>query len=482
MRSSLARGTIGVVIVAAGVNVAAWRWDTMTVDVPISGFSSGLALDSTGNPHLAYCRLLTDGLVYARWDPVDSVWIYEAVLDSVKGGDKNAGREASIALDPDGYPYISFDWGDLAVTWKDSLGWNVARPCSGYGVQGTSIALDENGFPHVGHEAPLPDTTTLVLHTYWDGNDWITETIDTVAVAGAHWATLCIDSWDTVHMAYGELGDYFHRLPGIGYAKKVGTEWVREYVDTADFTCYFSTTSLIAVNSLGYPCIAYEARKPTGEIRYAEKTDSGWCITRVDTPWVEWSNCNSCGGFVIDKDDNPHIAYFNHPHEAYDSPYSLKYAWRHDGKWYYDVIDTLAGMNGPPASPFAGIAIDGNGYSHISYAGEATVSSCKMKYARGRADTIGVQAPARYTPSFLEVYPTIARRKIRIRYAVPEETRISLGIYDIAGRKAGELPGGQRCAGEHTEYWEANEISSGIFFCVCTTGKEQLAKKFIVMK
>ncbi|MCK4256368.1 hypothetical protein KAX35_05740, partial [candidate division WOR-3 bacterium] len=98
-------------------------WYIMIVDsTPNSGVGgTSIALDSLGIPHIAYRDYdgnPPEGLIYASWNPIDSVWIREVVFDSADAkwdikDTRIAGSQPSLVFDSKGYPHISFRWGDL---------------------------------------------------------------------------------------------------------------------------------------------------------------------------------------------------------------------------------------------------------------------------------------------------------------------------------------------------------------------------------
>ncbi len=128
--------------------VHAEYWIIECVDCPKSFYGMSdrsLVLDAAGHPHIAYGG---DHLYYAWHDGTS--WHYETADSS-----PIVGAYASLALDQEGYPHISFMDGqnqDLRYAYKDASGWHVEAAVS-EGLVGyfTSLALDADGYPHVSY-------------------------------------------------------------------------------------------------------------------------------------------------------------------------------------------------------------------------------------------------------------------------------------------------------------------------------------------
>ena len=81
-----------------------------------------------------------------------------------------------------------------------------------------------------------------------------------------------------------------------------------------------------------------------------------------------------------------------------------------------------------------------------------------------------------------EITPNPFNSTTRIRFQIPDETRLSLIIYDIIGRKVAVLENGVFQAGEHEAVWDASNMASGIYFLQMKTGDFQDTKKLLLLK
>ncbi|MBU4338818.1 BNR repeat-containing protein [Patescibacteria group bacterium] len=151
----------------------AWAaWNIQTVDATNNvGYSTSLALDSSGIPHISYYNSTNDDLKYAEW--TGTAWNIQAVDTT-----GNAGYYTSLALDSSGNPHISYyeySNGDLKYAKWIGTGWNIQTvDATGNTGYYTSLALDSSGNPHISYHDQtnedlkyafflLPSATPLIV-------------------------------------------------------------------------------------------------------------------------------------------------------------------------------------------------------------------------------------------------------------------------------------------------------------------------------
>jgi len=456
-----------------GLPIWATDWWVTTVDTTYYNgvYGTSIALDTLGMPHIAYCRYAGGGLVYASFNPEDSTWSYELVFDSAGVGSKIAGNAPSLAFDSRGYPHISFWWGDLGYAWKDSLGWHTTYPYPGPWIQGTSIRLDKYDYPHIGYACDISRDSSVVMYTFLDEGGWHTEVIDTGGPIGMGFVSLTLDSAQHPHLSYG-LG---YPPQGLGYAKRGDEGWDIEVIDTSAWVGYTS----IALDSLGRPHITYSDayRDSTGEwtrdLKYAVRETTGWKMEKVDIGGGGDRNC-----LCLDENDSPHISYKG-------TDCWLKYAWKWDGVWHIEKIDSIMGEGGAEAS-YTGLVIDRDGRAHISYNVQFRVDTgyvINTKYATGYPEARIEIGSEDFDGILFKVYPTIGQRRVQIEYVLKGRNEVNLCIYNIVGQKVIELADEIKSPGRYTEYWDTQTIKSGIYFCCLRTGDESfITKKVIIIK
>jgi hypothetical protein len=77
--------------------------------------------------------------------------------------------------------------------------------------------------------------------------------------------------------------------------------------------------------------------------------------------------------------------------------------------------------------------------------------------------------------------------KTTIAFSLPEPTRVSLEIYDVAGRKVTTLVDGGLEAGPHSYDWDGRNhdgerVASGVYFYRLSTPERDLRKKMVLLK
>jgi hypothetical protein len=88
--------------------------------------------------------------------------------------------------------------------------------------------------------------------------------------------------------------------------------------------------------------------------------------------------------------------------------------------------------------------------------------------------------PSRYV--LHQNYPNPFNPSTQIAFDLPENSRVSLKIYDVLGRKVATLLDEQREAGRHTVSWNAEGMPSGVYFTRLDAGRFSGTMKLLLMK
>lgn len=79
-------------------------------------------------------------------------------------------------------------------------------------------------------------------------------------------------------------------------------------------------------------------------------------------------------------------------------------------------------------------------------------------------------------------YPNPFNPSTLIKYRVPQNSLITLKVYDILGKEVAQLVNGPQKAGEYTVTFDGSKLASGVYIYRLTSDKQNLSKKMILIK
>ena len=79
-------------------------------------------------------------------------------------------------------------------------------------------------------------------------------------------------------------------------------------------------------------------------------------------------------------------------------------------------------------------------------------------------------------------YPNPFNPITSIEYALPNDSFVSLSVYDINGRLVDQLVNTYKVLGYHKISWDAREHSTGLYFIKLVAGEYQKTQKVILVK
>jgi hypothetical protein len=338
---------------------------------------TSLALDSKGNPHIAYRG--DTGLMYAASD--GSSWNVQTVDYSLKQAD-SVGEAASLVMDSNDIPHIiyedSYRFSVLKYAFLNGSTWQI-NPLTPtfHGGYSISTALDSKGKIHIcrddmstltlNHiivdEADLPPPTqlsdpSLKLSTPSPFSEAVSplgtaESIDRPGCSGC-FTSLVLDAQGNPHISY-----YDRFFNDLRYAYSDGSNWYAQTVDTDGWVGIYSS---LALDAKVYPHISY-LDDFNNKLKYAQWNGSAWAVQTLDSI----GGIHSYTSLALDAKGYAHISYFD------GANHNLKYASWNGSAWSFQIVD-MSGF----AGEYSSLKLDSNGYPHISY--YDTSNGC-LKYA-----------------------------------------------------------------------------------------------------
>ena len=96
--------------------------------------------------------------------------------------------------------------------------------------------------------------------------------------------------------------------------------------------------------------------------------------------------------------------------------------------------------------------------------------------------SVSFEDPAPLWFNLKQNYPNPFNSTTRIFYALSKQNFVSLKIYDVLGNDIAQLVNETKVPGSYSVYFNAGNLSSGIYFYKLTIGKESKTKKMVLMR
>jgi hypothetical protein len=292
-------------------------WTTQTID---AGNAYSLVLDANDNPHILYT-----GLMYASWTGLN--WAIQRIDETFSNG------FGSVALDSFGNPHVAYTDGKAVkyARWTGSDWTSQTVDTYSEIPHQLSLALDKNNTPYI-----LYDNTVSILNSgggYYhseklklatlQNSSW---SIQTVASSGG-FGNMVLDSKGNPHLIYKLDYPEFVGVDNstLVYASWDGTAWA---TSTVASNIHMANVGFLALDSFDYPHIAYVIRSSdpiTDEgitvLSYASWTGKNWSIQTADTNISAIGPCY----LALDSNGNPHISYLGYNPDAGFGPHAFAY-------------------------------------------------------------------------------------------------------------------------------------------------------------
>ncbi len=352
----------------ASLNGSSWKIYGIS-DSYHGGYTVSLALDQNDNVHIVHNDYLGAQLEYMHFDPKTlgtpipipnptplptppPIINPASPIGTPKVVDPNSysGMYTAIALDSFSNPHISFFDANVGLKHAACNGsiWRVeAVDVSGWYGRYTSIAVDQNGYPHISY---FDNINSSLKYAYWNGLQWSTQTIDKGHVGS--FSSIVLDGDGHPHISYFAVG-----AGALKYAEWNGYSWLIQTVDTAlSPSDSYGEFSSLALDSSGKPHISYYDWR-NGNLRYASWTGSTWNIQTIDAV----GDVGYSTSLKLDANDKAHISYLD------NTNLNLKYAHSTGSSWSIQTVDYVGNARSQDWLNQTSLALDENGYPHISY-------------------------------------------------------------------------------------------------------------------
>ena len=79
-------------------------------------------------------------------------------------------------------------------------------------------------------------------------------------------------------------------------------------------------------------------------------------------------------------------------------------------------------------------------------------------------------------------YPNPFNSQVKIEYALPQPSYVTIEIYDLLGRRVRTLIDGKKHAGYHQVTWNSKDQSSGLYFYRIQAGNYSKTMKMMLLK
>ena len=122
-------------------------------------------------------------------------------------------------------------------------------------------------------------------------------------------------------------------------------------------------------------------------------------------------------------------------------------------------------------------------YSITAYVSDTTESDSLTWDVSVHPDGVYADAPRHPETTTLQTpSPNPFNSRTQIRYSLPFEAQIDLGLYDISGRRVVTLCSGVRAVGVWSATIDGSELSSGVYFVGMSVGEQRLLQKVVLVK
>jgi hypothetical protein len=466
---------------------AAWQLETVEeLSDPYAGYCS-LVLDSSGYPRIAYKGDNHD-IRYAAWD--GAAWQLETVEEL---SSDNSGY-CSLVLDSSGYPRLAYqgDGRDIRYTAWDGAAWQIetveelSDPDSGY----CSLVLDSSGYPRIAYQGD----DCAIRYAAWDGAAWQLETVEEVSSDYSGHCSLVLDSSGYPRIAYqGDSYDIHYAWwndPPTAFSllspadgSTVDDYPLGDWEDSSDpegedvsYDLWYSTeddfSTYEEITGLSDSEYQFSAAELTPDTTYY------WKVRAWDGYEESWST--ESWSFYVTED----VAVEGLELSAWPEDAGVLLGWTVEGETPAGVR-VLRGEENPVAvsGSLTGetrrwLDRDVTPGGSYTYWLEVTEDDGSVRRCGPTEAVVVPEAAPRL--ALEEPWPNPADNSVSVAFSQPEAQRVSLSVYDLAGRRVTTLSEGELPAGRHAVSWDCAGEASGVYLLRLETEGEALSRRVVV--
>ena len=451
-------------ILAMGYCNAQWSIEVLDTDYVI--VCTSLALDSEGQPHIAYSR---------GWDPMalkyayfsDSTWNIEFILGSTDhpGTCSTANSQfarlmlPSLMLDGSNNEHISFTLFEppfnARVFYGCRLGsdWEFIDIGHGYSAY-SSLALNDIDEPFIAYSSPWG-----LEYAYFNGSEWISEIAFPRDMRIWYYNSLALNSSGNPSISFHDYGSM-----DLLYAFQEDSTWYSDSVETAGFVGKYSS---LCLDSEGNPIIAY-SDSTNGDLKLAHWDGMDWYIETIDSVGI----VGRYASIDLDSNEYPHVAYYDASEGA------LKYAYWDGVCWHIETVDSNGNVG-----MYTSMKLDSYDHPHISYIDQTNFNLMyAYKYDTGVDIDLVNDVMVIGTPR-----PNPFAVSTDISIELLQSAHLLFSVYDLSGRLVYEQDRGIIAPVELVLSWNGASLSdevlsNGVYFLICSTEHDTFTTKVVLFR
>lgn len=265
-------------------------------------------------------------------------------------------------------------------------------------------------------------------------------------------------------------------LATIKYNSSGVQQWVSRYNGTRNEGEYIRGLCIDSEQSVYITGITYGIESGTdyATIKYNENGELQWCSIYNG----EANDRDEVYGIAVDKESNVYITGWSSGLESMDCV-TIKYNTYGVQQWKQAYHGSVTGTNCTNS-----IVVDSSGNVFVSgfSEGEGTQADIILiKYGNTtEVNPVSTQLPTKY--SLAQNYPNPFNPNTTIEFSLPENTFVTLKIFDITGREMNTLINESMVPGSYRYNFNGLYLASGTYFYKLQTAGFTETKKMVLVK